>query len=589
MPIFTNSAARWGTLIFLGLIAIYIYKRRSRNIVVSSIMFFAKSKSTAEGGQKLHKLQTPLLFFIELMIFLFLILAIADPMSLQNGQLVPVSVVLDDSLSMTAGGDNSPQKLAIKYLEENIFSQSLYRITLIKSGVKSRIMGRRDMTPREAENLLRNWTCDSNTSNLMESVSQALEMSDEDGIVIVLTDHLNPKQTSNVVKWISFGKPLDNFGITGINRINNGNNDRCFFEFTNFSNSEREMTAEIIDMTNNTVLEIVSGKIGAKSSRRLVLKVREQDAILKAVIKNDNVTYDNEAVLLPVKREKLRVKLLFNDKFVENIVKKAVLSTELAKISSNNAQVIISDRLIKGDESLLTQLVIPNATETFYLNKYVAADKEHVLTSDLNIENAAWAVNPIFKRNGKTLLAAGELPLLCVNEDSDMWATVYLNCCLKKSNLYQTTFWPIFFYNFMDWSSQHQEGPVYYNYRSGSKIEVCVDNNTSSLFIQNESDKSEPVETIVRNNKAVFTGSKPGMYTIFDKDKNKVYRVSVNLCSYEESDLSEASSNSEMPQIITNDSMSHFESVKWWFVLVAFVLLLIHQWLISKRRSGYAF
>ena len=120
MPIFTNSAALWGTLIFLGLIAIYIYKRRSRNIVVSSIMFFAKSKSTAEGGQKLHKLQTPLLFFIELMIFLFLILAIADPMSLQNGQLVPVSVVLDDSLSMTAGGDNSPQKLAIKYLEENI-------------------------------------------------------------------------------------------------------------------------------------------------------------------------------------------------------------------------------------------------------------------------------------------------------------------------------------------------------------------------------------------------------------------------------------------------------------------------------------
>ena len=589
MPIFTNSSAIWGTLIFLGLIAIYIYKRRSRNIVVSSIMFFAKSKSTAEGGQKLHKLQTPLLFFIELMIFLFIILAIADPMSLQNGQLVPVTVVLDDSLSMTAGGEDSPQKLGIKYLENNIFSQSLYRITLIKSGVKSRIMVRRDMTPVEAENLLRNWTCESNTSNLMESVSQALEMSDEDGIVIVLTDHINSKQTSNAVKWVSFGKPLDNFGITGANRINNGNNDRCFFEFTNFSNTEKELNAEIQDITNNSILEKVTGKIGAKSSRRLILKVRNQDAVLKAVIKNDNVSYDNEAVLLPVKREKLRVKLLFGDKFVENIVKKAVLSTEMAKISSEKAQVIISDRLIKGDEYVLTQLVIPNATETYYLSKYIAADKEHVLTSDLNIENAAWAVNPNFKRNGKTLLAAGELPLLCLNEESDIWATVYFNCCLKKSNIYQTTFWPVFFYNFLDWSSHRQEGPIYYNYRSGSKIEVCVDNNTSSLFIQNESDKNEPIESIAKNNKAIFNASKPGLYTIFDKDKNKNYKVSVNLCSYEESDLSEASSSNELPQIITNDSMFHFESVKWWFILIAFILLLIHQWLISKRRSGYAF
>lgn len=589
MPIFTNSSALWGTLIFLGLIAIYIYKRRSRNILVSSIMFFAKSKSTAEGGQKIHKLQTPLLFFIELLIFLFIILAIGDPMSLQSGQLIPVTVVLDDSLSMTAGGEDSPRNLSIDYLEKHIFPKSLYRITLIKSGVKSRIMGRRDMTPVEADNLLRNWTCDSNTSNLMESVSQALEMLEDDGIVIVLTDHLNTQQTSNAVKWVSFGRPLDNFGITGANRICNGKSDRCFFEFTNFSNSAKEIDAEVIDLTSDAVLEKVSGLIGPKSSRRLILKERNQNAVLKAVIKNDSVAYDNEAVLLPVRREKLNVKLVFNDKYVENIVKKAVLATELAKISSDKPQVIISDRLIKGNDNILTQLVIPNATEALLLNKYIAADKEHILTSDLPIENAIWAVDSKFKRNGKTLLAAGDLPLLCVNEDSDVWATVYLNCCLSKSNIYQTNFWPIFFYNFMDWTLQHQEGPVYYNYRSGSRIEICVDNNTSSLFMQNELDKSEPIENIARNNKVTFAAAKPGMYDVFNKDKSKKYRVSVNLCSNEESDLSEAVSSKELPQIITNDTMFHFESVKWWFILIAFVLLLVHQWLISKRRSGYAF
>ena len=121
MPFFTNLSAIWGALIFLGLVAVYMYKRRSRNIVVSSLMFFPKSKSTAEGGQKLHKLQTPLIFFLEILIFLLFIFAIVDPMSIHKGQLVPLSIVLDDSLSMTAGDDNSAKTKCLRYLRDYIF------------------------------------------------------------------------------------------------------------------------------------------------------------------------------------------------------------------------------------------------------------------------------------------------------------------------------------------------------------------------------------------------------------------------------------------------------------------------------------
>ena len=75
------------------------------------------------------------------MIFLLLILAIADPMSLQKGQVIPISIVLDDSLSMTAGGENSAQKHALKYLEKNILSSSLYRFTIILAGERPKIIG----------------------------------------------------------------------------------------------------------------------------------------------------------------------------------------------------------------------------------------------------------------------------------------------------------------------------------------------------------------------------------------------------------------------------------------------------------------
>jgi hypothetical protein len=593
MPIFTNTSAIWGTLIFLGLIAVYIYKRRSRNILVSSLMFFSKSRSTAEGGQKLHKLQTPLLFFIELLIFLFIILAIADPMSLHRGQLIPVSIILDDSVSMTAGGENSPYKLSLKYLENNIFSQSLYRITLILVGNKPKQIGRRDMNPYEADNALMNWKCESNTSNLMEAVAQELELGEDDSIVIVLTDHLEEKKNhSERIKWVSFGKPLDNFAITGANRSSNGKTDRCFFEFTNFSSKDKEIHAEIIDETNNQLLEQVTGIISANSSRRAIVKVRDQKAVLKAVIKSDDIDYDNEVVLLPIKKEKLKVSLKFENKQLSEIVKKAVLATELAQLTSEKPQVIISDKKIKGDENLLTELVIHNATESYFFNKMIASDKEHMLTADLPLENALWAVDKDLKKSGKTLLAEGDLPLLSLDDNSELWSTLTLNYSFSKSNLHQTSFWPVFFYNLMEWTLQRQEGPSSNNFRSGSRIEVGVDNKTTSLFLQREtgtSDKNEKTEGIVKNKKALFVAGRPGIYSIFNEDKTKNYKISVNLCSYEESDLSKSKPSEKLPEIITNENMVHFESVKWWFILIAFALLILHQWLISNRRSGYAF
>ena len=132
--IFTNPTAIWGTVIFLGLMAVYLFKRRSRNYRVSTLIFFGKSKSNSEGGQKFHKPKTPFIFFLEMLIFAFLLLAMAEPVYLKEGRLVPVSVILDDSISMQASdGDFSPREQAVAHLEKTLFSENLFRFTLIKA------------------------------------------------------------------------------------------------------------------------------------------------------------------------------------------------------------------------------------------------------------------------------------------------------------------------------------------------------------------------------------------------------------------------------------------------------------------------
>ena len=590
MPIFTNYSAIWGSLIFLGLIVVYIYKRRSRNIVVSSLMFFSNSKSTAEGGQKLHKLQTPPIFFLEILIFIMFLLAIANPIALHRGQLIPLTIVLDDSLSMTAGKDDSAYNKSLKYLNDNIFNKSIYSITLIKSGVIPQIIGQRDMTPIEARNKISEWKCESPNSNIMIAVSQAIEMSGGEGIVLVLTDHLNNDVSSSNLKWVAFGKTRDNIAITAASRTANGRIDRCFFEFTNFSAQAKDINAEILDINNNKVLEAINDVVESKSSRRYIIKTTEQNSNIKAVIKEDEVDFDNEVVLLPIKRKKIKVGFNLENKSLLNVVKRAVLSTELADISSVNPQVIISDKKVNGNDSLLTQLVIHNATQSLSIVKNISADKEHCITSDLPIDNAIWTADSKFKQIGKNLLVAGNLPLICVDEESNNWNTVYFNYTFNNSNLHLTTFWPVFFYNIMEWAMQHQVGPVTYNYKSGSQIEIRAENLSEKISInkiKKENDEKDKKESYVNNGKVVFVAGSPGLYEI--KEGEKKYTVSVNLCSHEESDLSNADTSNELPEIIAKENMNHFESVKWWFIMAAFVLLLLHQWLIARRRSGYAF
>src|SRR5262245_63368492 len=56
-----------------------------------------------EGGRTIHRLQTPLLFFLELLAILLLVTAAAGPVMRAGESGRPLVVVLDDSFSMLSG------------------------------------------------------------------------------------------------------------------------------------------------------------------------------------------------------------------------------------------------------------------------------------------------------------------------------------------------------------------------------------------------------------------------------------------------------------------------------------------------------
>src|SRR5262245_66208313 len=80
MPVFTFSIAFIALLAAPALVAIYWLRNQSRERRVSSLLLWLDERQMWEGGRTIHRLQKPLLFFLELLAILLLVTAAAGPM-----------------------------------------------------------------------------------------------------------------------------------------------------------------------------------------------------------------------------------------------------------------------------------------------------------------------------------------------------------------------------------------------------------------------------------------------------------------------------------------------------------------------------
>src|SRR6185503_19964837 len=96
-----------------ALVAIYWLRSRHKRQPVSTLMLWMDHREAREGGMLIHRLKTPLLFFLELLTILLLILAAARPALTAGRRARSLTVVLDDSFSMLAGGATSSRSRAL--------------------------------------------------------------------------------------------------------------------------------------------------------------------------------------------------------------------------------------------------------------------------------------------------------------------------------------------------------------------------------------------------------------------------------------------------------------------------------------------
>ena len=182
IPTFTFPLGFLSLLAIPGLIAIYLLRTRSRRYPVSSLMLWVNQQQARQGGLRVERLQTPLLFFLELLAIILLALAVAAPIIRTTRGAIPLMVVLDDSFSMLVGTDETPKSRAIAALEEQLAAQGFnpltnrrYVVRYVLAGTEPQMLNEAARTTGEAIAQLEAWRCLSPSADLEAAISLAAE------------------------------------------------------------------------------------------------------------------------------------------------------------------------------------------------------------------------------------------------------------------------------------------------------------------------------------------------------------------------------------------------------------------------------
>src|SRR6185437_67293 len=214
LPLFTYPLAFWGFLSLPTLVAIYWLRRRHRRYPVSSLMLWLDPRESRQGGTRIDRLRTPLLFFLELLALTLLVLAAADPQLPLRESVRPLIVVLDDSFSMQAGNEQSPRAQAIQALEDELRRHPRHSVRFLLAGDSTQALGETANTTAESLDRLRDWRCRAASSQIEEALAFASELGGELPLLLVLTDRAPPNELhKGRVQWWAFGQARANVAI----------------------------------------------------------------------------------------------------------------------------------------------------------------------------------------------------------------------------------------------------------------------------------------------------------------------------------------------------------------------------------------
>lgn len=581
LPFLTYPLALIALATVPALAAIYILRNRFRRRPVSSLVLWRFQVQSKAGGAKIHRLQLPLLFFLELLALVVLVTAASGPHWQLPQSTRPLIVVLDDSFSMRAARDGiSSQARATEFLKRLFDQQSPPSTRLILAGSEPRSLGSTVQSWREVKALLPQWNCWSASASLGAAITLASEIGRQQANILVLTDHppADPTISNRRLEWHAFGLPLDNLAFVNASRTAFGDQDRCLLEVANFS--DHAQPAALLVQTGSNQVQRSQLLIGAHESQRLVFNIASTAPLLHAEIGADALAEDNQVRLLPQLRRRVRVQVALTNQALARLVSRTLEATgERSSLSANPELVIQNRDAAVGSNIWTLQWRGENATNA-YTGPFIV-DTTQPTTPGISLAGVVWAAAELTNAPDEVpVILAGNVPLLSVREDALGRQHLTLNVNPDLSTLSDTPDWPILFWNILHWRITEMPGLREHNARLGETVYL----KTGHEAVTVQPPDGEPKSFPKAGDELAVDTPVPGLYSITIGGTTN--RLSVNPLAADESDLSACATGHWGKWSETTEHRLEQSSLVWIFGLLALALLTTHLYLATTAKGG---
>ncbi len=585
MPLLTFPIALIGLVGLPTVAAIYYLRNRFRRHPVSSLMLWVDQRAPREGGARLQKLQTPLLFFLEVAAILLFTLAATGPRMLTSTSNSPLMFVLDDSLSMRAtGGGESARARAIEKVMAILARERRFEATFITAGQQPQTLGS-VKSKRQAKQLLAEWRCEAPTDCLGEAVTFAAEQGGPRARLVVVSDRpAGDELGGGGIRWHAVGKPAGNIAIVNALRGDSPSGERYMIELANLSNKPADTVLTVTDEGAGQPRVREALEFGANQSRRLTFSLEDNAPALRVAISDDALSADNEAVLLPPDRTKVRVQTRITDDRLRSDVVRAIDATGRAERVSQGGHLRITDdadvtvaprntwpvHLMRGEQ--------PKA----YVGPFVV-DKAHPLGDGLSLVGVVWSAADI-DLPGAPLVLAGNRVLVSDTRRPSGHHELRIAINAEASTLTRSLNWPILFDNLVRWRADESPGVRTPNVRLGTNAYVTVNDEADRVTITDPT--GERYEQPVTQRRLTIPAERAGLWRVTAGEQT--YKFAVNALARGESDLRQLRTDTAGNWLADTDVRKQYAEAAWLPILLAMGVLTAHLMLIARSSRGSA-
>ncbi len=590
---------------------IYWLRNRFRRQEVSSLVLWAQYSRPKEGGRKLQRIQTPLLFFLELLVLLLLILAATRPMLAGRDQLRHLLVVLDNSYSMGARtqGDTARDR-ALKVIREQMDLFGHTRIRFILAGDSARILGPAHTDFSAARRQLEQWTCQAPQSDLTEALVLAGQLSRQWTEILVVTDHApeQPLTEQSNVLWYAVGRKGANPAILNAVRSTMGGKERVLIEIADPSarTGACELRVEA-DLPGREPLIVARKPLTLKGTQRqrVILDLKADTPAIRATLQTqnpDNLALDNQVLLLPQTKAPVRVQMHIKDTELRPLMEKAIDATALADYVTNQPELFISDgsgRPAGLAEGSWWVNIIKEADALCYTGPYTV-DRSEPLVEGLALQGVLWGAGPARDPNdpnaiafttGKPVVLAGNVPLMTLMRRPGRGAKLTIRLVPELSSLPQSPNWPIFLHNLLLTVAAQRPGPIENNLRLGTGVSVNVPTATEHLVLQRPDASQQILEFLGGARRSTQVPAEAcGHYQVKaigpQDSETHNWSFSVNPLNAQESDLSDVVTGQWGDRFQSDSTLQAYTCLSPPLLLGALVLLAMHLILLHRQTRG---